>query len=199
MLGCRAVLLCVWAAVSTEGSSLANSGWHWKEVLGGPTGAITSQNSPHASFQCPAISAYCEAQANIFQTQGWSLSCGCPGSRPLKLSLCGFRAVSLHLAAAAHGRSAPQRPRPGPQLPQQRPQPAELGLLRVHWHDPGGGCAPRLWEAVSCTQKGLRHNSLGWVSQPSFWEGLLFKLSPLLGRSSRQQSAWRGTLWTAAS
>lgn len=34
---------------------------------------------------------------------------------------------------------------------------------------------------------------------PPFGKGHLVKLSPLLGRSSRQQSAWRGTLWIAAS
>lgn len=154
MLSCRAVLLCMWAAASTEGSSLVNSGWHCKEVLGGPTGAIAAQNSLCASSQCPAVSAYCKAQANISQAQDWSpslplpLTQGCPGTRPLKLSLSGFRAVSLHLAAAAHGRPAPQRPRPGPQLPQQCPEPAELGVLRVHRHDSGGGCAPGLWDAA---------------------------------------------------
>lgn len=49
------------------------------------------------------------------------------------------------------------------------------------------------------THRGSGHTLLGWEWQPSFGKGLLLKLCPLLGRSSRQQSAWRGTLWTAGS
>jgi len=42
---------------------------------------------------------------------------------------------------------------------------------------------------------------LSWAGGrgPPVGKGHLVKLSPLLHRSSRQQSAWRGTLWTAAS
>lgn len=57
---------------------------------------------------------------------------------------CARRALPLHPAAAAHGRPAAGGSGRGPQLPQQCPQPAQLGLLRVHWHDPGGGSQGRL-------------------------------------------------------
>lgn len=53
------------------------------------------------------------------------------------------------------------------------------GRLAVPWH---------AWE-------------LSWAGghSPPFGKGHLVRLSPLLGRSNRQQSAWRGTSWTAAS
>lgn len=53
-------------------------------------------------------------------------------------SLIGCRTLSITSAPKAYGGAPESGQRDGCQLPQQRPQPAQLGLLRVHWHDPGG-------------------------------------------------------------
>lgn len=49
-----------------------------------------------------------------------------------------FRAVSFAAAAETHGPAAEHGQRHGRLVPQQCAEPAQLGLLRVHWHDPGG-------------------------------------------------------------
>lgn len=81
-----------------------------------------------------------------------------PGPWPLWVqaaeAVCACRAVPLHPAAEAHGRPAAQRPGLGPQLPQQRPQPAQLGFLRVHRHDSGGERVGTCGVPVPCTEQG---------------------------------------------
>lgn len=50
--------------------------------------------------------------------------------------------MSIVAAAETHGGAAEYGQRHGRLLPQQCPEPAQLGLLRVHRHDPGGETAP---------------------------------------------------------
>lgn len=68
-----------------------------------------------------------------------------------------FRAVSVAAAAETHGGAAEYGQRHGRLLPQQRAEPAELGLLRVHRDDPrgeptGGASAEASGREISCCQ-----------------------------------------------
>ncbi len=78
-----------------------------------------------------SLNARCDTAAHVQKK--------CGGKQLLSLPSSGwFRAMSLVAAAETHGRAAEFGQRHGRLLPQQRPEPAQLGLLWVHRHDPRG-------------------------------------------------------------
>lgn len=72
--------------------------------------------------------------------------------------------MSVAAAAETHGGAAEHGQRHGRLLPEQRPEPAQLGLLRVHRHDPGGRGS---FYEVFLASKQWSHDTVTFLPVPS--------------------------------